>query len=421
MLENDQEIFRPFRRAIVTLLSFVMMGIIFATGYLMGSGGDLTSLFAQHEPAVSDEAASLEETEAIFWDVWQKIEEQYYYDLPSEEDRMYAAIGGLVDGLGDQFSGFVTPDDAASMREVLSNEYAGIGAVVEEAQTGGVYIIRVFEDSPAEKAGMLPGDVVIAVDGEDVTADILDETVQKVRGPAGTTVILTLVREGILEPFDVTVLRAIVEYPSVESEVLEEGRVGYIALYDFYELSDERLKRAVEELLDQGVEGLVLDLRGNGGGYLDTCVTIADIFLDEGVILFEKDNDGSTTTYRSYGGDPAEEIPLVILVDENSASASEILAGAVQDRERGLLVGQTTFGKGSVQTLYDLPDESLLRITTANWFTPADRTIQGNGVTPDLLVELPLLEEGDDPADWEDTQLAAGIEALLEMIDNENE
>lgn len=416
---------RTIRRSLSLLgAGIVILFVGLTAGWLLGTNADgaLANAVPGLPPGMTNQQSTPEVEEAFrtFWDVWQKIDRNYYYDLPDVQDRAYSAITGLVAGLGDDYSAFVTPADAASLREVLSNEYAGIGAVVQEADEGGIYINRVFEGSPADKAGMLAGDIVVGVNGEDITGDILDETITKVRGPAGTSVILTIVREGEPTPFDLTVTRAVVEYPSVETQILAD-RVGYIILYDFYELSDERMARAVEELLEEGVDGLILDVRGNGGGYLDSVVAIADLFLADGAILIERESDGSTTTFRSYRGDEAESIPLVLLVDQNSASASEILAGAIQDRERGLVVGQTTFGKGSVQSLYDLPDLSLLRLTTANWFTPDDRSIQGNGVTPDLIVELPPLPEDSDPAEFIDTQLEAALDALLEMIDNGNE
>jgi len=411
------------RRIAVSVLTVLLVGLVFLTGYVTGAGIPPQALINPYAPvgaapvSSTDEGVSEDDFE-IFWEVWNTVESRYYYDLPSSRERVYGAINGLMESLGDEHSGFIDPAGADFMRERMSGSFEGIGAVVETAPDGGVYIIRVFSDSPAETAGVRAGDVVIAVDGTDVTGKTLDEGVQLIRGQAGTSVELTIFREGTPDLLLITVTRARIEFPTVEYRMLE-GDVGYIALYDFYSLATLRTREALQDLKDQGARAIIFDLRDNGGGYLNQAVDVADLFLDQGLILIQRDVDGNERDYRSNNGDVGEELPLVVLINKNSASASEIVAGAIKDRDRGTLIGVTSFGKGSVQTLYDLSDGSVLRLTTANWFTPDDVSISENGIDPDIEVEQPLPEDGQQPhRTLEDAQLDAALRYLLNELGN---
>jgi carboxyl-terminal processing protease len=419
------------RAGILGCLGVGLLVVVFAVGLLTGMGLSRTAAVAEASPpaptetppsstdAVSEEPVSTEEANAappddpeleLFWDVWGEVENRYYYQdkLPSEQDRMYGAIKGMVRTLDDPYTVFVDPEEAAIIRESYSGEFDGIGAYVEEAPQGGVYILRVFKDSPAEEAGLKAGDIVVGIDGEDVTGDILDESISKIRGPAGTDVTLMVAREGEEELLEFTVTRARIEVPTVEYEMLDDN-VGYIILYNFFGNSADQMDLAVNDLVDQGATSIILDLRNNPGGLVSEALRIGDLFLDDGVIFIERDVDGNTQEHRSQSGDIAEEIKLVVLINGGSASASEIIAGAVQDRGRGTIMGETSFGKGSVQVLLDMNDGSQLRITFANWFTPDDHSISGTGITPDIVVEVPdeQPEEGNDP------QLERAIEFLL--------
>ena len=224
------------------------------------------------------------------------------------------------------------------------------------------------------------------------------------RGPANTEVTLTIWRTGEAEPFEVTVTRRRIEVPTVESRMLDD-EVGYIALYEFNQQAAHRLTEAVDSLMEQGAQSLILDLRDNPGGFLDQAVDVADLFLPTGDVLIQRDADGQTRSHRSDDGDAAEDIPLVVLVNGGSASASEIVAGAIQDLDRGVLIGEQTLGKGSVQLQYDLSDGSILRVTYGAWFTPDDRAINGEGIRPDMEVVRPL-ESVTDP------QLEAALDYL---------
>nr|MBN1228458.1 S41 family peptidase [Anaerolineae bacterium] len=344
---------------------------------------------------------------ATFWEVWETVDDRFYHDLPSDEERVQGAINGMLDSLGDPYTAYVPPDVALRLSEDLSGEFEGIGAYVTEAPEGGVYIIRVFDESPAKEAGLQAGDIVIAVDGQDITDQILNESLLLIRGPAGTTVNLTIYREGELDFLELSIERARLEVPTVEVRMLEDN-IGYVALFDFNAQSASRLEDAVSTLIDDGAESLILDLRNNPGGYLDESISIADLFLPGGTILIQRDVDGRERVFSSSRGDLAEEIPLVVLINGASASASEIVAAAIRDNERGILIGETSFGKGAVQLQYTLSDGSLLRVTYALWYTPSDISISENGIDPDITVESPEEISSDD-----DPQLDRAIDYLM--------
>ncbi len=397
-------------RAVMLILGLVVVSlVIFSAGFIAGSmytSQESTGSNGQElsiSPFQADGSDQADMT--VFWEAWDTIEDRFYYDIPSEEVRVQGAVQGLVGSLGDPYTAYIPPDAARIINEDSTGSYEGIGAFVEDAPGGGVYVFRVFEDSPAEEAGLLAGDIIIAVDGVDVTQKYLRESLLLIRGPADTQVVLTVYREGSEAPFDVEVTRARLEIPTVESRMLDDN-IGYVALYEFNARASSRLREEVEGLMDDGAEAIILDLRDNPGGFLDESVSVADMFLKDGLILIQRDVDGQEREFKSTNGDFAESIPLVVLVNQNSASASEIVAAAIKDNDRGTLIGETTFGKGSVQIQYNLSDSSLLRVTYANWYTPDDVSITGNGVEPDIIVESPS-----EPAE-DDVQLERAIEYL---------
>ena len=386
-------------------LGALVVSTVFMAGFLVGNTADLgvssanrlldtSSLRVPLLPRGNDQPDD-EVDMGVFWEVWNALEERYYYDLPDEQTRVYGAIDGLIGTLDDPHTAFVPPDVARILREDDTGMFEGIGAYVDQALDGGVYIIRVFEDGPAEAAGLHANDVIIAVDGQDVTEKTLNESLLLIRGPAGSSVQLTVIREGVEEPLTFTLMRARLEIPTIESRMLEDN-IGYVALFEFNTRASERLEDAVKELLDQGAQSIILDLRNNPGGFLNESILVADLFLPKGTVVIQRDVEDFETVHQSRNGQLAEDVPLVVLVNEASASASEIVAGAIQDRDRGTLIGTTTFGKGSVQLQYDLSDGSQLRVTYANWFTPNDRSIQGEGITPDIVVQNPEEPSQDD-------------------------
>ena len=354
--------------------------------------------------------SSLDRDELIapFWEAWDILQEDYV-DQPIDEILlMRGAIRGLVDSLGDPHTSYMDPDEFLQANLPLDGEYEGIGAWVD-SDAEYLTIISPMPGSPAEEAGLLAGDRVIAVDGEDVIGQDGSVVIRKVLGPAGSTVVLTILREGDSEPFDVSIVRGRIDIPSVEGEMLE-GQIGYVRLSSFGNETSDELDRQLRELLAQDPRGLILDLRGNGGGFLNTAVEVSSQFISDGVILIERFGDGQETIYEAEPRGRATDIELVVLIDSGTASASEIVAGAVQDHGRGLLVGVNSFGKGSVQNWVELSDdEGAVRVTIARWYTPDDRLIHGVGLTPDVEVVMPATGQ----ADGQDPQLDKAIELLL--------
>lgn len=362
----------------------------------------------------TEDQISREELFEPFWEAWDILHEQYVDQPLDDTSLMRGAISGMLDSLGDPHTSYMDPFQFEQANIPMSGEYEGIGAWVDPT---GKYleIISPMPNSPAEKAGLKPGDKVIAIDGEDMTGIDGNLVIKEILGPAGTDVVLTIEREGEPEPFDVTVTRQKITIPSVEYRMIEGENIAHLQLITFGQDTRSELRDAIKDLLANDPDGLILDLRNNGGGYLQTAVTVASEFIEEGVILYEDyGDDQEMKSYQAQKGGLATDIPLVVLVNEGSASASEIVAGAIQDYERGPLVGATTFGKGSVQNWIELSnDEGAIRVTIARWLTPDKRQIHEQGLTPNYEVEL--TEE--DVQNEEDPQLDKAIELMIDLIE----
>ena len=360
-------------------------------------------------PTVSLEPSETEEEAlSLFWEVWHILQEQYYGQLPDEKGMTYGAIQGVLDTLEDDNTVFFDPDAAKIMREDMSGSFEGIGAHVRMREDGRLMIVAPIEGQPAEAAGLRPGDIILEADGVSLEGMNIYEAIQHVRGPKGTVARLKVLREDVAEPFIVEVERARIPMPTIETEMLD-GDVAYVKLYDFNARANDRLEDALKELLAENPRGLIFDLRNNPGGFLTEAVSVASQFISEGKILTERFGDDTEQVYEAEQGGLALEVPLVVLVNPGSASASEIVAGALQDAGRALLIGETTFGKGSVQLVHRMRDDSELRVTVARWFTPNDRLIHGQGLEPDIAVELTAedMDAGRDP------QLDEAVEYLL--------
>ena len=340
----------------------------------------------------------------VFWEAWHLIEEDFYSPEANLDPQAmtYGAIRGALASLGDRNTSFAEPTYTAILDEDMGGSFEGIGASVN-MQDGNLIVVRLLPDTPALAAGLLSGDVIAEVDGQSVRGMDLLEAIALIRGPEGTTVRLTIERlaEGESDPkvFDVDIVRKKIEHVTVESRMLEFD-IAYLRLNDFNSPSADKVRKALRELLKENPEGLIFDLRDNPGGYLQSAVSVASQFIDEGVILYERGREGSEQEYPSNGKGLATDIPLVVLVNGGSASASEIVAGAIQALERGVLIGSQTLGKGSIQVSHHLSDGSSLHVTVAYWFTPDDEQIDVKGLTPDFVVE-PTAEDvtaGRDPA-----------------------
>lgn len=371
------------------------------------------------EPLQTGNPQDIEELFQPFWETWEILHDQYVDQPLDEEALMRGAISGMLESLGDEHTSYMDPNQFQQANIPLEGEYEGIGAWVDP-DAEFLTIVSPMPGSPAEAAGLVPGDKIIAVDGEDMTGIDGNLVIRRVLGPAGSDVVLTILREESAEPFDVTITRAKITIPSVDSRMLDNN-IAYLQLITFGDTTTHDLREALTELLAQNPDGLILDLRNNGGGYLTTAIEVASEFVPDGVVMFEQFGDGTREEFFSNGRGIATEIPLVVLVNEGTASASEIVAGAIQDYGRGALVGVTTFGKGSVQQWIPLNnEEGAVRVTVARWLTPNERQIHEIGLEPDYVVEMPVPDE--DPAetpevesgeDQPDPQLDKAIEILL--------
>ncbi|MEM7798135.1 MAG: S41 family peptidase [Chloroflexota bacterium] len=347
---------------------------------------------------------------STFFEVMRILESEFDGDLPSVDQLNYELVEAAIDTLDDQFTSFAEPALAEQLRESMSGTYEGIGAFVGETEEGYIEITQPIRGLPADLAGIESGDLIIEVDGVNVVGKSVNQVVTLVRGPKDTEVRLGIARVGEPDLIEITVVRASIEIPTVEYEMLEDD-IGYIRLANFNSVAAEQMRDAYAELAANNPKGLILDVRDNPGGFLNISIDIADLFLPESIILLQKNNKGLNEVFEARDGDPAEGIPLVVLVNEGSASASELVAGALRDNDRATIIGEVTFGKGSVQRVYNLTDGSELRVTYARWFTPKDVNISEEGIIPDIVVEFP---EDAIPGEEGDTQLEAAIDFLSE-------
>ncbi len=357
--------------------------------------------------------AELQNTFAPFWEAWNLVHQNYVEQPVDDVTLMRGAINGMMSTLEIGRNYFYDPKQLEEQNAALNGkDYEGIGAYVD---TTAEYltVISPIKGSPADKAGLRSGDQIIAIDGADMTGVDPEEARQKVLGPGGTEVTLTILRKGVNASFDVKITRAKIVTPLVEYELRPDG-IAYVRLVTFGDTADVELKKAIDEMLAENPKGLILDLRNNGGGYLEQGISVASEFLPKDkVVVYEKFGDGNLTTYKSLGGGSAVDIPMVVLVNEGTASASEIVAGALQDYGRAKLIGAQSYGKGSVQSFIPLNnDQGAVGITVALWLTPNERSIDKLGLAPDILVEF---TEADFAAE-RDPQLDTAVQALLAIL-----
>lgn len=366
----------------VALLS--LMGVVFMVGYLLGRSAS---------PVSGGVYALLQE-------VRDRIEGSAMQD-PDEQELARGAVRGLLNGLDDPYASYMTPEAYRVFgEELLTGQYSGVGIWLNRDEQF-VKIVAVVPGGPAEGAGVVPGDAVVSVDGEEVADLSLDEVAQRILGEEGTEVTVGILPESG-ELRELTLTRAKIDLPALDYRL--DGDVGILQLLSFTGGVAERLREAVDDLERQGARGFVLDMRGNPGGALQESVDVSNVFLDGGVVVTYRDRDGNEEAFEATDS-VGTELPLVVLVDQGSASASEIVAAAVQDRDRGTVVGTATYGKGSVQQVFGLSDGSAVKLTVATYFTPSGREIGAEGVEPDVLVED------------REQQLPRAIEVLRESLD----
>ncbi|MFU0799632.1 MAG: S41 family peptidase [Xylanivirga thermophila] len=317
-------------------------------------------------------------------DAVRSILEGEYIEEPDNDKMLDGAIKGLVASLEDPYSYYFTQEEFRQFTERTQGSYAGVGMVVTvEQKDNTITVVRTFKGSPAAKAGIVAEDKIVKVSGEEVDGSMLDNAVAMMRGEPGSKVKVTINRNGELKEFELE--RAIVEIPDLEYRMLEDD-IGYIWLYSFDENSAKNFENALNDMKKQGMKAFILDLRGNPGGLLSTCVDIADILLPEGLVVYRMDRSGNREDYKSDA--KQLKLPMAVLVDENSASASEVLTGAIQDYGVATIIGKTTFGKGVVQDVRPFKDGSALKYTTSKYYTPKGRDINKKGLKPDIEVDM---------------------------------
>jgi carboxyl-terminal processing protease len=379
----------------------IMIVIVFAVGFIAGNQSNIS--FAQD---ITQPPAEAREAFAVFWQTYNLIQDDYLDEVPVER-LVDGALTGMMNALDDEFSSYMDPELFPLLNQDLEGSITGIGVVIRTNDAEQIEVVSILEGSPAAKAGVRPGDIFAVVDGQDMMGVSQGELAAVVRGPEGTTVDITFLRDG--EMIDFTIPRARIEIPNIESELLDNN-LGYVALNQFSPNAREQLQGAIEDLEYESLDGLIIDFRGNPGGLLDAAIDVASLLVNEGTILVE-DFGTRQITLEARGNALDIDLPIVLLVDESSASASELVAGAWQDYELVTIIGETTFGKGTVQTWHTLVNGGGVRLTIARWLTPEGNWIHEQGITPDILVEwTPLTDEEFD----NDVQLQAAIDYLME-------
>lgn len=391
--------------AISSVLNFVFILLIASVIYLLISGygygfniqkfisGQITK--AQSSSQIQDKTLTgLPEDFNVLPEVWNIIKNTYVDKKELDAKKVsQGAAKGLVEGLGDPYSSYSNPEMYKRELESLKGRFEGIGATVgmkDKVPT----IIAPITGSPAEAANLKSGDKILEVDGKSTNGMSLDDVVLRIKGPAGTTVKLLILHEKAEQPVLVEIVRKEINLTTVSWKI--QDNIAYIKLSQFIETTANDLYPALKEIMNKNVAGMVLDLRNNGGGLLNVVIDVAGQFMDGGVVINVIDSDGQKTSLPAKKGGLATKVPLIVLVNEGSASGAEVLAGALQDHNRAKLAGNTTFGKGSVQTIRTLKDGSALRVTVARYYTPLDRPVDGKGLKPDFPLDL----KGDELIDW---------------------
>lgn len=376
-----KETIRKHSRA---LISIVFVLVAFSSGLVVGTTHP--ALLAQAQGANPGDSVLFKP----FWEAWNLLHENYVDPL-DDSKLLEGVLTGLMNAPGDRFTNYFDPTFYKSTTDEMAGQFSGIGATVKkDDKTGGLLIVSTLDGSPARTAGLQPGDLIVAVDGQDITALAEDAIIGKVHGPSGTVVKLGVVRIGTNTPITIPITRQTIALPDVTTALYKDyaGQydIGYISLSEFGDHASADFAAGLKKLNAGHLKGLIFDLRSNPGGYLTAAIDIASDFMPTGTVLIERGRDNSENTYRVTGKAIAPDVPLVVLVDGGSASAAELVSGALQDNGRARLIGVRTFGKGSVQIIQPLSNGGAAHITIARWFTPKGRTIERVGLTPDVII-----------------------------------
>jgi carboxyl-terminal processing protease len=404
------------------LVAIILLAGAFSGGFIVGhlipATGQipfLSDIFPSAPTVAPDlQSATPDELQTLFtpfWEAWNIVHTQYVEQPVDDLTLMQGAIRGMMEALGDEQTLYMDPQLYSDETQFMQGEYEGIGAYVD---LDGEYltIVSPIAGSPAELAGLHPSDKVIAIDGVDMTGTPPEEVRLKVLGPEGSTVTLTVRREGEAEPLEFVITRARITIHTAEGKMLEDD-IAYVDINMFGDKTTQELRATLQNLMKQNPRGMIIDLRNNPGGYLNTAIEVSSEFIEEGIIMYEQYGDGRRDQYEALGNGQATDIPIVVLINEGSASASEILAGALQDYELATLVGEKSYGKGSVQNLQPLSNnQGAARVTIAKWLTPKERAIDHVGLQPDVYVEM----APEDFVSDQDPQLDAAVETLNAII-----
>ena len=387
----------------------IFLLFIFYLGFLLGDSDLMESKYPGYDSIVNKENEEIINQEEIdfslFWDAWKTVEDQYTIEQLDYQKMVHGAISGMVDSLDDPYTVFLTPEENKMFNQDMSGKFGGIGAEIG-FRDGFLTIITPLKNSPAEKAGLLAGDIILKVDDEEIIGANIDKAVYLIRGEEGTKVILTISREEVDELKEIEIIRGIVVVETVEWEMMEN--IAYISISQFNEDTSAEFDSYIDEILIEDPSGIIIDLRNNSGGYLDDTEEIASRFIDKGDIIVIESYKNNKEIHKSKGGQKFGGIPVVVLINEWSASASEILAGTLRDNGKAKLVGEKTFGKGLVQIMEDLKDGSAIKISISRWLTPNGVDINKNGIEPDFEVEF----TEDDYINERDPQLEKAMEIL---------
>ncbi len=392
---------RVFKRLFFIFIAGFFLILTFGFGFLIGKNDEptaitITGVANKDIPLVFQNTVDGADF-ALFWTAWSRLQEKFINkDKMNSQKMVYGAISGMVDSLGDPYTVFLPPQQSKAFKDEIKGSFGGIGAEIG-IRKSILTIISPIKDSPAEKIGLMPKDNILKINASS-TADMpLEEAVSFIRGLIGTTVTLTIFRDSFSAPKEFTITRDEIKIPTIKHESKGNG-IYYIALYNFNEVSGNQFRTALQGFFDSKNKKLIIDLRNNPGGFLNMAVDIASFFTPAGTIIVrEQYHDKIEDQYRSTGYNLLNKIPTVVIVNGGSASASEILAGALRDVNGSTLIGEKTFGKGSVQELINLPNNASLKVTIAKWLTPNGTEINGNGLDPDIKVQIPEKpEEGKD-------------------------
>ena len=398
---QQSKFFRSTRLA----AAFAIVLVIGFVGGLMVSAGGAQRIFSNNPlfgglSATPDESVDLSD----FWRAWNALDQKFVEThasstMPTAQERIWSAIEGLAQAYGDPYTVYLPPEDAKLVNDDISGNFEGVGMEIGIGKSGVLTVIAPLKNTPAERSGILAGDEILAIDNKATDGMSSDEAVKLIRGPKGTEVVFRMLRAG--EAIDIRVVRDVIDIPTIETGYDAATGIYTISFYSFTATATTQFEQAVRDMRAKGAERLIVDLRGNPGGYLDSAVDIASMFLPKGTAIVTEDYKGNreNIVHRSNGaGGVGENVRVVLLIDQGSASASEILAGALQDAERATLIGTRSFGKGSVQELLDLGGGSL-KVTVARWLTPNGKSISDGGLAPNIEVDRTLenVEAGQDP------------------------